>query len=197
VDEKKLIKEAVAGDQRAQTRLVLAYQERVFNLALRMTRDYEDAEDVMQETFLTALKKLHTFEGKSQFFTWLYRIAINISLQKLREKKRSNEMISISDPDFETIHGEKISDWPKDTKEMVNNQEFRELLDSALERLPPNYRSVFILRDLEGLSTSETQKLLDLSESNVKVRLMRARIFLREELKAYFGKSNVSEAHRA
>jgi RNA polymerase sigma-70 factor, ECF subfamily len=197
VDEKRLIEKAVAGDQSAQTKLVLAYQDKVFNLALRMTRDYEDAEDVMQETFLTALKKLNTFEGRSQFFTWLYRIAINISLQKLRDKKRSDEMISISDPDFESIHGEKISDWPKDARELVHNQEFREILDSALKKLPPHYRSVFILRDLEGLSTSETQKLLDLSESNVKVRLMRARVFLREELKAYFGKAYVNEAYQS
>lgn len=197
MDEKKLIEKAVAGDRNAQTKLVLAYQDKVFNLALRMTRDYEDAEDVMQETFLTALKKLNTFEGRSQFFTWLYRIAINISLQKLRDKKRSDEMISISDPDFESIHGEKISDWPKDTRELVHNQEFREILDAALKKLPPHYRSVFILRDLEGLSTSETQKLLDLSESNVKVRLMRARVFLREELKAYFGKANVNEAYQS
>lgn len=186
MDEQQLIEKAIEKDPRAQAELVLRYQDKVFNLALRMMRDHEDAEDVLQETFLTALRMLHTFEGRSQLFTWLYRITMNISLQKLREKKKYLNNVSLSDPDFDSIYGHRLSEWPKFSRNAVDDKEFKILLDQALNKLPPMYRSVFILRDLEGLSTLETQKLLDLTESNVKVRLMRARVFLREELKEYF-----------
>ncbi len=185
-NELELIENAQNGDRKAQAHLVLKYEKKVFNLALRMMRDKEDAEDVMQETFLTALRKLHTFEGRSQFFTWLYRITMNISLQKLRDRNKGNAMVSLSDPDIESIHGQHLSEWPSFNRKLMSNQEFRKLLDQAIKELPAIYRSVFILRDLEGLSTIETQKLLDLTESNVKVRLMRARYYLRQNLKKYF-----------
>ncbi len=185
-DELKLIEKAQNGDRKSQTQLVLRYEKKVFNLALRMMRDKEDAEDVMQETFLTALRKLHTFEGRSQFFTWLYRITMNISLQKLRDRNKGNAMVSLSDPDIESIHGQHLSEWPSFNRKLMSNEEFRKLLDKAVKELPAIYRSVFILRDLEGLSTIETQKLLDLTESNVKVRLMRARYYLRQNLQKHF-----------
>jgi len=185
-NELELIEKAQNGDRKAQAQLVLRYEKKVFNLALRMMRDKEDAEDVMQETFLTALRKLHTFEGRSQFFTWLYRITMNISLQKLRDRNKGNAMVSLSDPDIESIHGQHLSEWPAFNRKLMSSEEFRKLLDNAVKELPAIYRSVFILRDLEGLSTIETQKLLDLTESNVKVRLMRARYYLRQNLQKYF-----------
>jgi RNA polymerase sigma-70 factor, ECF subfamily len=185
-NERELIENAQKGDRKAQTQLVIRYEKKVFNLALRMMRDKEDAEDVMQETFLTALRKLHTFEGRSQFFTWLYRITMNISLQKLRDRNKGNAMVSLSDPDIESIHGQHLSEWPSFNRKLMSNEEFRTLLDQAIRKLPAIYRSVFILRDLEGLSTIETEKLLDLTESNVKVRLMRARYYLRQNLQKYF-----------
>lgn len=192
-NELEIIEKAQNGDRKAQAELVLRYEKKVFNLALRMMRDKEDAEDVMQETFLTALRKLHTFEGRSQFFTWLYRITMNISLQKLRERNKGNAMVSLSDPDIESIHGQHLSEWPAFSGRLMSNNDFRRLLDKAMKELPAIYRSVFILRDLEGLSTIETQKLLDLSESNVKVRLMRARYYLRQNLQKYFQENQFNE----
>ena len=189
MNEEQLIDNAKKGDQKAQAQLVLKYESRVYNLALRMMRNTHDAEDVMQETFLIALRKLKTFEGRSQLFTWLYRITMNISLQKLRENKKYDSGISLSDPDFESMHGKEFSEWPEYSKNMLSNTDFRHLIDSAIRSLPPIYRSVFILRDIEGLSTEETKKLLELSDSNVKVRLMRARFFLREKLADYFKES--------
>lgn len=185
-NEEALIQKAKAGDKKAQAQLVLQYENRIYNLALRMMRDPEDAEDVLQETFLTALRKLDSFEGRSKFFTWLYRIAMNISLQKLRDNKKFDSNVRLTDPDFESMFGKHLSEWPSYTKNMLSDHEFRDLLDQAIRALPPIYRSVFILRDIEGLSTEETRKLLDLSDSNVKVRLMRARFFLREKLEDYF-----------
>lgn len=192
-NELELIEKAQNGDRKAQAQLVLRYEKKVFNLALRMMRDKEDAEDVMQETFLTALRKLHTFEGRSQFFTWLYRITMNISLQKLRDRNKGSAMVSLSDPDIESIHGQHLSEWPAFNQKLISNEEFRKLLDNAVKELPAIYRSVFILRDLEGLSTIETQKLLDLTESNVKVRLMRARYYLRQNLQKYFQEGQFNE----
>lgn len=192
MNEKKIIEMAKAGDRKAQAQLVMNYENKVYNLALRMMRDETDAEDVLQETFLTALKKIHSFEGRSQFFTWLYRIAVNISLQKLRDNKKYDNSVSLSDPDFETLHGKSLSEWPAFSQNLLSDKDFRTLLDSAIKALPPIYRSVFILRDIEGLSTEETRKLLDLSDSNVKVRLMRARFFLREKLADYFKESAIA-----
>ncbi len=189
VNEDELIDKAKKGDKKAQAQLVMRYENRIYNLALRMMRDRDDAEDVLQETFLTALRKLDSFEGRSQFFTWLYRIAMNISLQKLRENKKYDTGLSLSDPDFESLHGQHLAEWPAYSKNMLSNKDFRQLLDSAIRALPPIYRSVFILRDIEGLSTEEARTLLDLSDSNVKVRLMRARFFLREKLEEYFRES--------
>jgi len=186
LNEEQIIDMAKAGDRNAQAQLVLKYEKKIYNLALRMMRDPEDAEDVMQETFLTALRKLHSFEGRSRIFTWLYRIAMNISLQKLRDNKKFDASVRLNDPDFESLHGRQLSEWPAYTRNMLSDSEFRDLLDQAIRALPPIYRSVFILRDIEGLSTEETRKLLDLSDSNVKVRLMRARFFLREKLEDYF-----------
>ncbi|MCK5520615.1 MAG: sigma-70 family RNA polymerase sigma factor [Candidatus Marinimicrobia bacterium] len=186
MNEEQLIDKAKKGDKAAQAKLVVKYESRVYNLALRMMRDTHDAEDVMQETFLIALRKLDSFEGRSQLFTWLYRITMNISLQKLRDNKKYDTSVSLSDPDFESMHGKSMSEWPSYTKNMLSDQDFRHLLDSAIKSLPPIYRSVFILRDIEGLSTEETKKLLELTDSNVKVRLMRARFFLREKLADYF-----------
>ena len=186
LNEEQLIDMAKAGDRKAQAQLVLRYEKKIYNLALRMMRDPEDAEDVLQETFLTALRKLDGFEGRSKFFTWLYRISMNISLQKLRDNKKFDANVRLNDPDFESLHGRHLSEWPAYTRNMLSDSEFRDLLDQAIRALPPIYRSVFILRDIEGLSTEETRKLLDLSDSNVKVRLMRARFFLREKLEDYF-----------
>lgn len=158
------------------------YSGRIYNLGLRMLRNNEDAEDMLQETFITAFKKISAFKGKSTFYTWIYRIGVNIALGKMRKHSRMRVTHSIEEPDFEKLHGMKISDWPDYIETKVSDEEFRIALKVALDDLDEKYRSVFVLRDLEGLSTAKTAEILKLSESNVKVRLMRARLFLRENM---------------
>ncbi|MCF7807963.1 MAG: sigma-70 family RNA polymerase sigma factor [Candidatus Marinimicrobia bacterium] len=178
----ELIQAARDGDQKAQAQLVNMYSARIYNLGLRMLRNNEDAEDMLQETFMTALQKIQTFKGKSSFYTWLYRIGVNTALGKLRKQSRMRVSHSIQEPDFESLHGMDISDWPNYIETKVSDEEFKIALKEALDDLDEKYRSVFVLRDLEGLSTAKTAEMLDLSESNVKVRLMRARLFLRDSM---------------
>ncbi|HCW77126.1 MAG TPA: RNA polymerase subunit sigma-24 [Candidatus Marinimicrobia bacterium] len=182
----ELIQDARTGNAQAQSQLVKMYSSRIYNLGLRMLRNREDAEDMLQETFITAFRKLDTFKEKSSFYTWIYRIAVNIALGKLREQSKMKIAYSIQEPDFENLHGMAISDWPVYIETKLTDKEFRIALDATLDDLPEKYRSVFVLRDLEGHSTAETSKMLVLTESNVKVRLMRARLFLRDRLNAYF-----------
>lgn len=178
----ELIQAAREGDQRAQSQLVNMYSPRIYNLGLRMLRNNEDAEDMLQETFITALQKIDSFKGKSSFYTWIYRIGVNIALGKLRKQSRMQISYSIQEPDFENLHGLEMSDWPEYIETKVSDKEFRIALKLALDDLDEKYRAVFVLRDLEELSTSQTAKILELSESNVKVRLMRARLFLRDRM---------------
>ncbi|NQT96417.1 MAG: sigma-70 family RNA polymerase sigma factor [Candidatus Marinimicrobia bacterium] len=182
IKEAEIIRMALNGDQSAQTELVKTHSTRIYNLGLRIMRNEEDAEDVLQETFITMLNKLQQFSGKSSLYTWLYRIATNIALQKLREKKRLEAKISIHEPDFEALRGSQLREWPEHLEEKINDEQFRNCLSVAMEDLPENYRAVFVLRDLENLSTKEAAGVLEISEANVKVRLMRARLFLRDKL---------------
>ena len=181
----ELIQAAQAGDRRAQSQLVNMYSSRIYNLGLRMLRNKEDAEDMLQETFITALQKIQSFKGKSSFYTWVYRIGVNTALGKLRKQSRMKISYSIQEPDFENLHGMDISDWPDFIETRVTDEEFKLALKIALDDLDEKYRSVFVLRDLEGLSTAKTAKMLELSESNVKVRLMRARLFLRDSMNTF------------
>lgn len=182
INEKETIQLALAGDRSAQTELVRSHTSRIYNLGLRIMRNEEDAEDVLQETFITMLHKLDQFSGKSSLYTWLYRIATNIALGKLREKKRIETEVSIHEPNFEALRGSQLREWPDHLEEKVSDDQFRNCLSVAMEDLPENYRAVFVLRDLENLSTKEAADVLEISEANVKVRLMRARLFLRDKL---------------
>lgn len=187
VTEQDIVLRAKAGDQKALAELVTLYTDRIYNLALRILRSREDAEDVLQETFLAVVEKLHTFNEKSSFFTWIYRIATNASLMKIRKKRyRFREL-----PDRPEFGEQEIIDWSQNPIKEVQNQEIKKILDQAIGELSDIYRSVFILRDIEQLSIRETAKILDISEENVKIRLRRARLFLREKLSAYFTESGV------
>jgi len=186
VTEKELVKRAKQGDKKALTELVNRYSERIYNLALRMLRRREDAEDVLQETFMTAIEKLHTFDGRSSFFTWIYRIATNAALMRLRKKKVKFHEIS-DDPEFhENIESRVFIDWSQDPSADVTNSEVKQKLNEAINSLSDIYRSVFILRDIEELSIKETSAILDITEENVKIRLRRARQYLRDFLSEYF-----------
>jgi RNA polymerase sigma-70 factor (ECF subfamily) len=177
-----------SGDRAEFARLVDAHYELIYRLAIKMVSDAQDAEDILQETFIKAFRHLQGFDGRSSISTWLYRIATNEALMFLRRRKP--EQYSIDDP-LETDEGEivpvQIVDWCCLPEEELMSAEARLHLDQAVANLPPSLRVVFILRDVQRLSTREVSEVLNLSESAVKTRLSRARLRLREELTRYYG----------
>jgi len=184
-----------ASDRAEFSRLVEAYYANIYRLAMKMLGNQQDAEDVLQETFLKAYRHLNGFDGRSKLSTWLFRIATNEALMILR-RQRSN-VVSIDEP-IETEEGEQepvqIVDWCCLPEKELMSKEARKNLDQAISRLPHNLRMVFLLRDIENMSTQETAEVLGLSETAVKTRLSRARLRLREDLSTYFsgqtGKGN-------
>lgn len=177
VDEKILVQGAQQGDRSALAELVGLYERRIYYLALRMMGNEQDAEDMLQETFLIVVKKISQFKGNSSFYTWLYRIAVNEGLRIINSKHNSKNHVSIDDPDMDAVNNEHMKEWPKLDFSHISEKRLRKQLDTALKELPDLYRTVFILRDLHGLSTEETSNILQLTQSNTKVRLMRARNF--------------------
>jgi len=186
VDEAILIDRAKQGDKAALSELVNRYSERIYNLALRILRNKEDAEDVLQETFLAVVEKLHTFNGRSSFFTWIYRIATNASLMRLRKKKLIFQDLLDNEEFQESVESRVFIDWSQDASLNVFDTEVKQKIDEAVNKLSDIYRSVFILRDIEGLSIKETSEILGITEENVKIRLRRARQYLRNHLSDYF-----------
>jgi len=186
-DESVLVTQAREGDTTAFGELVRRYENKIFRLAQHITQNREDAEDVLQETFLKAYEHLDQFQGNSKFYTWIVRIAVNQALMKLRRRK-TDKSVSIDeniDTGEDTIVRE-IAAWGEDPEQRFSREELGEILDSAIQSLEPPYRSVFVLRDIEDLSTEETAEALDLSIPAVKSRLLRARLQLREKLTRYF-----------
>ena len=184
--ETDVVRKAKNGDKEAFSELVTIYSDRIYNLALRILRNREDAEDVLQETFLTVLQKLNTFDGRSNFFTWIYRIATNASLMKLRKKRLVFAELP-ENPDLGPRYEEQnIVDWSQDPSFNIQNEEIKKIIDKAINQLSEIYRTVFILRDIEQLSIKETSKILIISEENVKIRLKRARMFLRDKISQYY-----------
>ncbi len=161
--------------------LVKEYSGRIYGLALRLTQNQEDAEDVLQETFLTVIRKLDTFQGRSAIYTWIHRIATNIALSKLRRLKSTPE-VDYAPEDFEALTGVKPGGDSPFLHDLEDTEFLRAAMDRAIAKVPEPLRVVFILRDVEGLNTQETADLLDITPANVKVRLMRARIKLRNLL---------------
>lgn len=186
LDETILVEKAKHGDKTALSQLVNTYSGRIYNLALRILRNKEDAEDILQETFLTVVEKLHTFDGRSGFFTWIYRIATNASLMKLRKKKLVFQDLGNDNDYNDSIENRIFVDWTQDPSINVYDEEVKKKIDEAVDKLSDIYRSVFVLRDIEGLSIKETSIILNITEENVKIRLRRARQFLRDILSEYF-----------
>ncbi len=187
----RLVNLAKAGDVHAFETLVKQYDRQVFRIAQHITQNREDAEDVVQDAFLKAYEKLNQFQGNSKFYTWLVRIAVNESLMRLR-KRRTGRMVSI-DEDVETEDGSmprELADWGPSPEQQYGQSELAEILKKTVNGLPPGFRVVFVLRDVEGLSTEETAESLGLSIPAVKSRLLRARLQLRERLNRYFGKGS-------
>jgi RNA polymerase sigma-70 factor (ECF subfamily) len=184
--EKELIEKAKTGDKHAFAGLVSAYSDRIYNLGLRILRNKEDAEDILQESFLTVLEKLHTFDGRSSFFTWIYRIATNASLMKLRKKKPVYTDLSEDPANGQRFEEKILIDWSQNPLLDLQNKEIKKTLNDAIKELPEIYRTVFVLRDIEHLSIRETGQILDISEENVKIRLRRARLFLRDKITTFY-----------
>lgn len=177
-----------AGDRSEFARLVELYSPHIYRLALKILNDPQDAEDVLQETFIKALKNLPSFEGRSSISTWLYRIAVNEALMIIRKRKPDSlSLDKEKDDDEGQTEPVEIVDWCCLPERELVNSEARQFLDKAIQKLSPALRAVFILRDIEGLSVRETAEALGVREEVVKTRLLRARLKLREDLSVYYG----------
>jgi len=189
LDDAQLVARAQGGDATAFSELVSRYERKIFRLAKHITDSDEDAEDVLQESFLKAYEHLDGFQGNSKFYTWLVRIAVNESLMKLRKRKAGRTVSLDETPDNgEEPVAREIAVWDGNPEQRYSQAEMREILDEAIQGLKPAFRTVFVLRDVEELSTEETAASLDLSIPAVKSRLLRARLELRDRLTRIFKK---------
>ena len=186
-----LVTSARSGDVHAFETLVNKYDRQIFRIAQHITQNREDAQDVVQDAFLKAYEKLDQFQGNSKFSTWLVRIAVNESLMRLRKRKTS-KTVSM-DEDVHTEEGSiprDFAEWRPNPEQLYNQGELGDILRKTIQGLPPGFRTVFTLRDVENLSTEETAEALGLSVPAVKSRLLRARLQLRERLSRYFKQKN-------
>src|SRR6202161_756627 len=188
-DELTLVRAAKQGDDSAFEELVRRYDRNIFRIAQHITQNREDAEDVVQDAFLKAYNNLAQFQGQSKFYTWLVRIAVNEALMKLR-RRRPERTVSLDEEvktEDDSVPRE-VADWSPNPEQQYNQAELREILTKTIQGLPAGFRTVFVLRDVEGLSTEETAQALELSIPAVKSRLLRARLQLRERLNRFFQK---------
>ena len=188
--ELALVNAAREGDMQAFEQLIQKYDRNVFRIAQHITQNREDAEDVVQDAFLKAYQNLNKFQGNSKFYTWLVRIAVNEALMRLR-KRKADKTVSM-DEDVETEDGSmprEVADWSPNPEQLYGQSELGDILGKTIQGLPSSFRTVFVLRDVEGLSTEETAEMLGLSVPAVKSRLLRARLQLRERLNRYFKKN--------
>lgn len=189
-EELALVQAAKRGEVSAFEQLVKRYDRNIFRIAQHITQNREDAEDVTQDAFLKAYENLEQFQGNSKFYTWLVRIAVNESLMKLR-RRRTDRTVSL-DEDIKTEEDtmpREVADWSPNPEQLYKQGELKEILRKTIQGLPASFRTVFVLRDVEGLSTEETAEALNLSIPAVKSRLLRARLQLRERLNKYFRKT--------
>jgi RNA polymerase sigma-70 factor, ECF subfamily len=196
-DELRLVRAAKAGDISAFEELVHRYDRNVFRIAQHITQNREDAEDVVQDAFLKSYENLQNFQEQSKFYTWLVRIAVNEALMRLR-RRRPERMVSLDEEvktDEDSMPRE-VADWSPNPEQLYTQSELRDILTKTIQGLPSSFRTVFVLRDVEGLSTEETAEALDLSIPAVKSRLLRARLQLRERLNKYFRKRKAGDAKK-
>lgn len=185
-DDGELVALFRSGDLSAFVELIGRYTQKAHNLAMRITRNEEDAEEVLQDVFVTVYKKIDNFEGKSAFSSWLYRITVNTSFMKLRKRKQSAAV------SLEEISPSVRNSWVGrrsdscDVNFITARHELRSALEGAISRLPEDYRLIFILRDVDGLSNQEVGEVLQLSVPAVKSRLHRSRLMLRKRLQRFY-----------
>jgi len=194
--EEQLVKDLQAGKTGSFEQLANLYQKKIYALSFNLTRNTTDSQDVTQEVLLTLFRKGHTFQGKSAFSSWVYRITLNASYMKLRSRKKEPN-VSIDEllPSFNSsgFQQEKIQDWSENTESLLFDNETREVIQKAVDLLPEKEKIVFILRDVEGLSTEKVSNILELTIPAVKSRLHRARLFLRKKLASYFEEYKVQK----
>jgi RNA polymerase sigma-70 factor (ECF subfamily) len=196
----ELVKGVTARDEACFEELLARYGSKVLNLALRITRNQEDSEEILQDVFLTVFTKVGSFEHKSQFSSWLYRVTMNASFMKIRARNR-RRTVSLED-----MEPAMLQNWVGNRTEMFDvdfmssKHEIRDAIEAAVDKLPEEYRAIFILRDIDGLSNEAVSRVLQLSVPAVKSRLHRARLIMRQQLKSYHeghGKSEVSSDFEA
>jgi len=191
-DDRELVHRAQKGDFEAFESLVALYERRIYSLAMRIVRQQQDAEEVVQQTFLSVVEHLGEFREEARFSTWLMRIATNHALLLLRKRSRHRTVQLVEDhgegEDYQNVpRPEFIAKWRETPEQIASQHETQRLLAQALDELDDKYRLVFLLRDVEGFSTAETAETLGITEANAKVRLLRARLMLRERLTREFG----------
>lgn len=187
MDERALVTAIQNGDQQAFAELVHRYEGKIYNLALRLMKSPEEAEEILQETFLAAFRAIHSFRAESGLHTWLYRIATNAALMRLRRQRNVASLDELMAQDTEEEPQPlQLVDWQPQPEEAALTAETRAMLEAALQRLPEAMRVVVLLRDVQGLSTDEVAEVLGLSVPAVKSRLHRGRLALRQQLADYF-----------
>jgi RNA polymerase sigma-70 factor (ECF subfamily) len=188
MDELELVKRAKEGDNKAFEELVKRTQDKIYNLGLKLLGNKDDVLDLLQETYIKAYESLPKFEGRSSFSTWLYRIATNFALMKLRKEKYKKISIDEIKEAADGNYKLEIPDWSNSPYFQYKNEELKEILNEAINSLPPKYKTIFILHDIEGLSIPEISEILSLSMPTIKTRIHRSRLYLREKLSEYFKK---------
>ena len=188
LSDEDLVERAQQGEYAAYEEIVRRYQDKAFRLAYSLMKDESDAQDVVQEAFLNMYRKLDTFEGKSQFGSWMYRVVTNAALMRLRKQKRRSE-VQVEDEEAELSEDKyyvtSVPEWRVRADEAAENKELRAKIIEAVDELPPKYQTVFLLREVEGLSLKEIADVLDMSVGGIKSRLHRARLHLRATLDSY------------
>ena len=188
-DDLVLVHASQSGDVAAFEELVRRYDRKLLRISQHVTNNLEDAEEAVQEAFLKGFRKLDQFQGHARFSTWLIRIALNESITTLRKRRKAKEL-SLDETAQVEVHDlpRDVADWAPNPEQLYGASELRRILIGSLQELGPGLRTVFVLRNVEGLSTYETAEILGLKEAAVRSRLFRARLQLREKLSKYFRK---------
>ena len=183
--DEKLVDEFKAGSMEAMEKIVARYEKPLFTFGMKRCGQRQDAEDVAQDTFMSAFRYLDRFRGETKLKNWLFKIAARACIKKRRKKKAEpDRLLSLDMPaeDDGNVNRYDIPDWSNDPSDKMLNTELKGIIDTAIRSLPHKYRLVFTLRDVQGFSTQETADILDITVQSVKTRLHRARLFLREKI---------------
>lgn len=195
VTDEELVSLVKTKNYAAFEELMRRYEKGIYNLALRITRSPEEAEEILQDTLLSAFKNISHFREESSFKTWIYKVGTNFALMKLRKKKQDSKIFLDEPLHFQNEEIPRdLADWSENPEDLFEKQELKKLLKEAVDSLPEIYQTVFWMRDIDGLSNQEVAEILGLSIPAVKSRILRARLLLRDYLNQYFkdGKSGKS-----